>query len=73
MWLFVKNISKEQQVASNGNKKATLTLVPGEGSSLYLEEILKQKTFTRLSFLDQFLFPSYLQLYCCLWFYWVNF
>lgn len=50
-FLFVKNIAKEREVASSGNEKPTHTFGPAEASSMDLEEILKQKTFTRLPFL----------------------
>ncbi|KAK4769339.1 hypothetical protein SAY86_027489 [Trapa natans] len=41
------NISKEQEVAFRGDQKPTHTIDPAEASSLDLEEILKQKSFTR--------------------------
>ncbi|PKI37061.1 hypothetical protein CRG98_042540 [Punica granatum] len=41
------NVSKEQEAASDGHQKPIVSSVPGEGSSMDFEEILRQKTFTR--------------------------
>ncbi|KAK4757985.1 hypothetical protein SAY87_019286 [Trapa incisa] len=41
------NITKEQDVASSGDQKPTHTVGPSKVSSNDLEEILKQKSFTR--------------------------